>query len=735
MALRSKWGFFAVLTLLLRSGAGYAQGEVLATSEVRPQSWRYVTRVPPGGWQQPRFDDGGWQVGSAPFGANMAGVRTPWADTPGDIYLRRSFTLRKTPALPFVELLHDDEAEVYVDGVLAAHANSATTTYDLLLVTPEARALLTPGVHTLAVHCHQISGGQIIDAGITDFGASPARQTPTRDTFSDTWVAHDGLGRSVIAGGPEGALHPNRTVGVFYFIANHVPNGTVYDITKLIAANPGDPQYGPVGAPEWWSRPWFGYYQSNDEAVIRKHLQMLADAGVDVIVFDNTNGPTYPDVYLPLCRVMEKMRSEGNPTPKIAFFAGHGAWNTLYRDFYGANLFPDLWFRWKGKPLLMAHFDGPEKLPTDVASFFNVRESWAWTPGGWFGDGKDKWPWLDNYPQNYGWHEDPKRPEEVAVETAQHATTSIGRSSLAQREPPVDSLRLTPQTAVGLCFAQQIERALKIDPEFVFVTGWNEWTAGRFTQEGNGVLAGRPNPVGAPVFVDEYNEEFSRDIEPEQGRLQDDYYYQFVDFVRRYKGARSVAPVTLKRISLAAGFAQWADVGPEFRDDIGDPIHRNSPGWGRETYVNQTGRNDIVAAKVTADRDNVYFYVRTQDKMTPPTDPNWMLLYLNTDSNDKTGWLGYDFVVNRKVGKKTATIEANVGGKYAWRPVGEVKYVLRGKELMLAIPRALIGVRGAGAIDLKWADNIQQTGEASDFTLNGDAAPNDRFNYRARLTK
>jgi hypothetical protein len=35
------------------------------------------------------------------------------------------------------------------------------------------------------------------------------------------------------------------------------------------------------------------------------------------------------------------------------------------------------------------------------------------------------------------------------------------------------------------------------------------------------------------------------------------------------------------------------------------------------------------------------------------------------------------------------------------------------------------------AIDFKWADNIQQTGDWSDFTINGDAAPNDRYNYRA----
>jgi hypothetical protein len=57
-----------------------------------------------------------------------------------------------------------------------------------------------------------------------------------------------------------------------------------------------------------------------------------------------------------------------------------------------------------------------------------------------------------------------------------------------------------------------------------------------------------------------------------------------------------------------------------------------------------------------------------------------------------------------------------------------------GSELEVAIPRTVLGVTAETRwIDFKWADNIQQTGEWSDFTLNGDAAPNDRFNYRALL--
>jgi hypothetical protein len=45
----------------------------------------------------------------------------------------------------------------------------------------------------------------------------------------------------------------------------------------------------------------------------------------------------------------------------------------------------------------------------------------------------------------------------------------------------------------------------------------------------------------------------------------------------------------------------------------------------------------------------------------------------------------------------------------------------------LAIPRSILGISKLPAtIDFKWADNIQQTGLASAFTLNGDVAPNDR---------
>ena len=559
-----------------------------------------------------------------------------------------------------------------------------------------------------------------------------ALQSQFRDVRSDAWVATDGLGRPVYQGHDTSYPRPNRTVGMFYFLTNHAPNAPIYDNTKIIAANPANPQYGPYGSAHWWGEPWLGYYQSNDPAVIRKHMEMLANAGVDVVVFDNTNGPTYPDVYLPLCDVLETMRGQGIRTPQIAFFTGHGAWNTLERDFYSKGLYRDLWFQWKGKPLMMVHLDQGDTLPDQFRSEFSVRESWAWTPSAWFGDGHDKWPWLDNYPQNYGWHEDPKKPEEVAVTVGQHATSSIGRSSDRQHEPPVDDLRVTPKTTEGVCFAQQFERALQIDPEFIFVTGWNEWTATRFRQEQPGIMAGKPEAAGGSFFVDEYNAEFSRDIEPAKGLLQDDYYYQWVSFIRRYKGARQDPPVTPKKIDVIGSFLPWKSVQPVFSASIGNPVQRDFPGWGTERYTNHTGRNDIVEARVAYDHRNVYFYARTLRPLTHPSGSTWMLLFLNVGGNYGKGWLGYNYLVNRSVGSKTTSLETNAGQSYRWHLVSNLRYSKQGAELMVEIPRSAIHLPPTGGvIDFKWADNIRQTGEASDFTLNGDAAPDDRFNYRA----
>ena len=550
------------------------------------------------------------------------------------------------------------------------------------------------------------------------------------DTFSDTWGATDALGRTLPDNSQVGNPRADKTVGIFCFMQNNLPGMTVYDNTQLLAANPGKAP-GPANTVHWWGQPWLGYYISTDPAVIRKHVQMLTDAGVDVMIYDNTNGPTYPDVREAICKVLTQMRSEGIKTPQIAFFCGQGDWNDVYKDFYQPNKYPDLWFRWKGKPLLLVNRNG-KPVSDEIMNFFSVKDSWAWSSGAWFEDGHNKWSWLDNYPQKYGWDTDPTKAEETSVCVAQHATTSIGRSFHNQQEPPLDQL----DSGAGLCGDEQWKQALKIDPEFVFVTGWDEWTAGCFvaTPDSGGRFADAPQAPGDFFYVDEYDQEFSRDIEPVNDSIQDNYYYQLVANIRRYKGVRAVPPVVPAPI-VGGNFAAWSKVRPEFRDDIDDPVNRDSAGWGNNHYTNKTGRNDLVIAKVSYDSQNIYFYIRTKDNMSPNTDPNWMLLYIDSDNNPKTGWLGYDFVVNRvDVKGSTTTIQKNVDGKYQWQTVATIPYYQWGNEMEIAVPRSILGLDFFPAtINFKWADNIQQTGEASDFTLNGDTAPNDRFYYVAKL--
>ncbi len=198
-----------------------------------------------------------------------------------------------------------------------------------------------------------------------------------------------------------------------------------------------------------------------------------------------------------------------------------------------------------------------------------------------------------------------------------------------------------------------------------------------------------------------------------------------------------MTPVKPSPIIIDGNFDEWTPVQPSFNADPGTPVWRNYSGYGKAgPYINHTGRNDIVEAKVSYNEDNVYFYVRTNNFTTNYTGRNWMLLFLNVDANYTTGWLGYDFVINRAVQSSQETsLERNQRDHtYIWTKVADVSYAMRNKELELMIPRRLLDIPSSSVtIDFKWADNIQQDGTWSDFTLNGDSAPPDRFNFRAQL--
>jgi hypothetical protein len=147
---------------------------VVPTSEKEPLTWRYTTESPADDWFKPEFDASSWKEGPGGFGTQGtpgAVVRTEWK-TP-DIWLRREFTMPEGQwtDLQF-RLHHDDDAEVYVDGVQATQVSGYVTDYEAVQIRTRARAKLQPGNHVLAVHCKQIRGGQYIDVGLVDVQVS-----------------------------------------------------------------------------------------------------------------------------------------------------------------------------------------------------------------------------------------------------------------------------------------------------------------------------------------------------------------------------------------------------------------------------------------------------------------------------------------------------------------------------------------------------------------------------------
>lgn len=704
-------------------------------------------------------------------------------------------------------------------------------------------------------------------------GSEESRAAPMPwDTMSDTWTATDALGRTVPTQAQVGPPRKNRFVGIFYFLwlGEHV-NGGPYDITKILQQDPeamrksDSPLWGPLHAPHHWGESLFGYYLTDDAYVLRKHAQLLSDAGVDVIIFDVTNQFTYKPYYMALLRVFSEVRANGGRTPQVAFLCPF--WDPakvvreLYGDLYEPGLYRDLWFHWKGKPLILADPDllnegegttqqnrpaalepgrtlgqsfvvdrpfdavggrfptwattgaamtltlyrnGSERAKIARRRFENVADN-AWLsirlqkplpPGayylemsaakgriGWwshtedvypkgqaFAEGvpvggdrtlriatiteqgarlrdfftfrkpqpdyfqgptrPDMWAWLEVYPQHV-FRNARGEKEQMAVGVAQNA---VGSRLATLSEPGARGRNWhrggndpAPDAVLhGHNFAEQFERALKEDPQFIFITGWNEWIAGRFA-EFNGVRL----PV---MFVDQFNQEFSRDIEPMKGGHGDNYYYQMVGYIRRFKGARKPPAAGPRRtIRIDGDFSDWADVKPEFRDDVGDAARRDHPAWNNiARYVNTTGRNDFTLLKVARDREFVYFYARTKDPITPHTDRHWMMLFLNTDGDPRTGWEGYNFVVNRTVrDAETSVLEESAGG-WNWRAKAEARYRVRGREMELAIRRADLGLDDLSKplrFEFKWADNMQQEGDIMELTLNGDAAPNGRFHY------
>ena len=616
----------------------------------------------------------------------------------------------------------------------------------------------------------------------------------------------DGLGRAqkTTAGRAAG-----KYVGMFYFLWHNDTN-QVYDISKLLEANP-DLKYDTVKNPLWalsgssyyntsvspeiafhyFEEPLFGYYTSTDRWVIKRHLEMLAYAGIDFLYLDFTNAGyshktygkgeafnIYPEATYALMDCILEMQALGYNVPKIVPMVCNPDTNGgtvrrshvvewVYDHYYAYENFKyrDCWFTAdatrnpSGKPLLVSYtIDRNEFMNPSAYDAFWYRNV-VWPTQVNENSYANGFPWMDyELPQaNYGGVKN--------VSVAQHISGAWSSEAYLAREKRMFEYAYRGRSAVGAQkyayqtdseeeaaygnnFAEQWENVLASeDAWMITVTGWNEWVAQKLNL--NGQYA---------TFVDTFNTAFSRDLEMmrDAGGYSDNYYMQLASYVRRFKSvssSRHSDTAMWKRQTVRFDeISSWDTVQAKYIDFVSDATARNCASVGNAyTYTDDSARNDIAYLKIANDSEYLYILVHAQNQITDyeAGDECWMNLDLSTGA--PVGWEGYNFVINRRPENGKTSIEklgVNESGKITVQTLtNRADYFVSGHDISYRIPLSALEVTSANEIQIKACDNIfanrrtdrndgvgvYEFGNAMAFYCGGDSAPVGRLNYAYRM--
>ena len=598
-------------------------------------------------------------------------------------------------------------------------------------------------------------------------------------------------------GGLQGYDFTDKNVGVFYFIWLGAHGTFKYDIQErvnnTVLANryltgeaysndtKEDPLWGPGQVHQFFSEPMYGYYFSSDEWVIRRHIEELTNADVDFIYFDVTNGVPYLENAVKVMKVIHEFLEMGYDAPKVVFYSndtnttytpGSTILNYIWTHIYSANVYPDTWFYYQGKPVIIGKQAEFNQLSSGVRNFFTFRKS-QW-PNETSSDGSSGsyqvynresndyywkkaggWSWMDFSDLPHA-NKDPgnTKYESINVSVAQHlGTVAFGDSGIYGQHSYTSGPYIfgnstykrlnhgrnwngTNNIDSGDSYKYGYNFQLQWDTvhddyndnlPVVLVTGWNEWAAGR--------QAGEPRKGNHMAwFVDTATVNYSRDIEMTKGYYFDSYYMQLIDNIRRYKGASpTLVRNQMKRIDIYGSFDQWNDITTSYRDATSDQTARSTTGFSNIPYVNTTGRNDLKSAKIVYDTEYIYFYAECASNITPYSRSTpWMKIYIDKDQSNSTGWYGYDYAVNyAATGSNTTSVATLASDGTATTTDSNVAYSVNGTMIMIKVPLADLGISDYNNIDFafKWVDSTTTISTMEQLYTYGDQMPHGRLNF------
>lgn len=535
---------------------------------------------------------------------------------------------------------------------------------------------------------------------------------------------------------PVTGYEDGKDVGIFYFVWHGESGKNTYNITELLKSDPETLWDSSINytAFHYWDEPLYGYYRSDDDWVIGKHCELLSQAGIDFIAFDTTNAVIYEEAVSHVLKVFDEYRLAGVKVPKVVFMTNTYSLNTMnriYEAFYKPGSYDELWYRPDGvRPLIIGCNDNYKVgYSEEFKALFEVR------PAQWPNETYLDWafPWIEwSYPQ-------PVHDGVISVSVAQHPQLPMSNSyfdryaNWGRGYNYAKSRNEEGSVTRGANFQSQWDTVYQYGDEVktVFVTGWNEWIAQKYNR-GDGVS----------MFVDQFNEEFSRDIEMQKnGGYEDAYYLQLIDNVRRFKGTKGTAPESnpMKTIDIKGDISQWDDVKAVYKPLTQNSIERDSTSvdWQYE-YKQALPENDIQEIRVAHDKKYVYMMIKTKNDISAyDGSQNWMNVFLSGGEPSLKGWESYEYVINRKVDAssgKTAVIALKSDGS-SGKITDYADYTVNKNVMCLRIPMKAVGFNPGSLVFptecfyFKVADSVEKYTDIMDYYVSGKSAPMGRLSY------
>jgi hypothetical protein len=286
--------------------------------------------------------------------------------------------------------------------------------------------------------------------------------------------------------------------------------------------------------------PMLGKYNSYDPAILRQHFAWFNDLGIDWLLIDWSNmlwskpaweahqGATreLEETVAVMFKTAAQLQEEGKYAPKMVFMLGlqngppvpdgmkslNGIIAWIKTKYLNDPAYKNLWLRYDGKPLLtILYFPADPCAQSKVDLSKTPLEAADWTVR-WMAsqlqynhaESCGMWSWMDgDIRQTVTRHNDEAEETVVTPSCFQLPSKGWRHPSATGRDhgaPYIDSWRV----------------AFESRPRFIQIHQWNEF-AGQ--KEGEGLPGdywpgSEVQPSKAIVYGDEYNLEFSDDIEP-----------------------------------------------------------------------------------------------------------------------------------------------------------------------------------------------------------------------------